>query len=49
MGSTFLALLLPALAIGFLVAVAAPLTAYLVVTPVALAAGFALDRSGGSR
>lgn len=44
-----LSLLLPALAIGFLVASTAPLVAYLVVAPVALAAGFALDRTKGSR
>lgn len=49
MRSTFLALLLPAVSIGFLVALEAPLSAYLVVAPVAVAAGFALDRAGGAR
>lgn len=49
MGTLVLALLLPALAIGFLVASAAPLVAYLVVAPVAVVAGFAIDRTGGSR
>ena len=49
MGSLLLTLLLPAAAIGFLVALAAPPAAYLVVAPVALAAGFAIDRNGGAR
>jgi hypothetical protein len=49
MRSTFLALLLPAVAVGFLVAPEAPVGAYLVVAPVAGVAGFALDRNGGAR